>query len=130
MKVFRRRFVAHENDILSSLRTLLGGVGIEDGATTRRSRTRRKSRAKGCRADGRIDDWMQQLIELPGGNTAHCLHLVDEALAHHVPGDSHGSRGGSFPGTRLQQVQLPALDRELEVLHVAVVFLKPILRPD
>ena len=33
-----------------------------------------------------------------------------------------------FPRSRLQQIQLAALDRELEVLHVAEVPLEPVLR--
>ena len=36
--------------------------------------------------------------------------------------------GGALAGARLQQVELPLLDRELDVLHVAVVRLEPVER--
>ena len=48
------------------------------------------------------------------------------ALFDHVDGDLHGRRGGALRDPRLEHVQLAALDRELEVLDVAVVALQPL----
>ena len=52
------------------------------------------------------------------------LFLGDRAFLDHVGGDAHGRRGGPLRGTRLEHVQAAALDRELEVLDVAVVRLE------
>ena len=48
----------------------------------------------------------------------------DEALFDHVDGDLHRRRGSPLRAPRLEHVQLAALDRELEVLDVAVVLLE------
>ena len=60
----------------------------------------------------------------------HRLDAIDQSFVHHVPRDP--DRGGrrALAGTRLQQVQLSALDCEFEVLHVRVVSLQPLLRSD
>ena len=52
---------------------------------------------------------------------AERLFLRDEALVHEVRGDPDGRRRGPLRRARLEHVQLAALDRELEVLDVAVV---------
>ena len=49
------------------------------------------------------------------------LLLGDDALVDHVGGDLHGGGRGPLGGPRLEHVQAAALDRELEVLDVAVV---------
>ena len=59
-----------------------------------------------------------------GLDPADRLLLRDEALFDHVDGDLHGRRGGPLRAPRLEHVQLAALDRELEVLDVAVVLLE------
>ena len=52
------------------------------------------------------------------------LFLGDRALVDHVGGDPHGRGRGPLGGARLEHVQAAALDRELEVLDVAVVRLE------
>ena len=64
VKVLRRRFVAHENDLVAGGGALLGDVRIEHGDAARRARTRRQSGAQRRRAHVGVDDRMQQLIEL------------------------------------------------------------------
>ncbi len=51
----------------------------------------------------RIDDRMQQLIELLGVDAQHGLALRDDALGDHLVGDAN--RGGSraLAGARLQR---------------------------
>ena len=46
---------------------------------------------------------------------------VDQPFGFHVDGDLQGRRGGSLAGPGLQHVELVLLDRELDVLHVAVM---------
>ena len=53
------------------------------------------------------------------------LVLGDDALVDHVRGNAHGSRRGALAGARLEHVQAATLDRELEILHVAIVALEP-----
>ena len=53
----------------------------------------------------------------------------DEALFDHVDGDLHRGGGGPLGAPRLEHVQLAALDRELEVLDVAVVLLELLADP-
>ena len=52
------------------------------------------------------------------------LFLGDHALADHVDGDLHGRGGRPLGAARLEHEQVAALDRELEVLDVAVVALE------
>ena len=52
--------------------------------------------------------------------------LVDHALAHQGHRDADGGGGRALAGARLQEVELPFLDGELEVLHVLVVPLEAI----
>ena len=54
----------------------------------------------------------------------------DRTSGHLSWRDPHGRGGSPLSRARLQQVQIAALDRELEILHVAEVRLEPILRLD
>ena len=60
---------------------------------------------------------------------AEGLGLGDQALADQVGGDLHRGGGGPLGAPRLEHVQLAALDRELEVLDVAVVLLELLADP-
>ena len=52
------------------------------------------------------------------------LLLRDQLLLHHLDGDPDGGVAGALAVPGLEHVQLPVLDGELEVLHVAVVLLQ------
>ncbi len=71
-----------------------------------------------------VDAREQQLLQLSRLDARHRLLLRDEALFHHVDRDVHRGLAGALGGAGLQHVQLAALDRELEVLHVLVVLLQ------
>ena len=73
---------------------------------------------------------MQQLVELLGSHAQHGASRVDQAFVDHVGGDAHRRGGRALAGARLQQIESPALDGELDVLHVAEVILEPFLRVD
>ena len=47
--------------------------------------------------------------------------MIDETFIDHVAGDLHRGEAGAFAGARLQEVELSRLDREFDVLHVAIV---------
>ena len=67
---------------------------------------------------------MEQLIQLVRVHSHDRSAPVDQALAHHVHRHLHGGLGRPLPGAGLEQVQRPALHRELDVLHVPVVLLQ------
>ena len=50
--------------------------------------------------------------------------------ARHLDGNAEGCGRRSLAGAGLEQIELPLLDRELDVLHVAVVGLEAIERLD
>ena len=68
---------------------------------------------------------MQQLVELRRVDPRDGLLLRDQALLDHL--DRGPERRGRGPLRRpcLEQEERPLLDRELDVLHVAVVLLEP-----
>ena len=49
---------------------------------------------------------------------------ADQAVVGHVLGDAESGRRGTFTDPGLQHPELAALDRELDVAHVAVVVLE------
>ena len=57
------------------------------------------------------------------------LLLRDDARLDHVDRDPHGGRRGALRRARLEHVEAATLDRELEVLDVAVVALEPLGDP-
>ena len=128
VKILRRRLVAHEDHVLARGRALLGDVGIEHGDAARGARARGKSRAERRRAHAGVDHRMQQLIELLGRHAQHGGRVSIEPFVHHVGRDAHRGGRRALAGARLQQIEPPALDGELDVLHVAEVPLEPLLR--
>ncbi len=66
----------------------------------------------------------QELVDVGRLDPAERLLLRDEALVDEVGGDLDGGRRGPLGAARLEHVELAALDRELEVLDVAVVLLE------
>ena len=72
----------------------------------------------------RVELVAQELVDVRRLDPAERLLLGDDALVDHVDGDLHGRRRGPLRAARLEHVELAALDRELEVLDVAVVLLE------
>ena len=70
----------------------------------------------------------QQLVDMGRLDPGDRLFLADRALVDHVGGDPHRRGRRPLRGPCLEHVQAAALDRELEVLDVAVVRLE--LLPD
>ena len=77
-----------------------------------------------------VDHRVQKLVELAGIDAGDRLLARDEALVDHLRRDARRSRGRALAGSRLQEVERPLLDRELDVLQVAVVRLEPVERVD
>ena len=79
--------------------------------------------AVGVRIDGRV----QQLVERGRIDTRHRFVLSDQALVRQLDRDPQRRPRGALAGARLQHPQLALLDREFEVLHVAVVTLERLI---
>src|SRR4051812_616173 len=67
---------------------------------------------------------MEQLIEIGWRDSQHRLLPINQLLGNHLSGDAHCGRRGALSGARLQEKELPALDGELEILHVCVMALE------
>ena len=87
-----------------------------------------------CRQSGRedfhfrallIEAWDQEIIELIWFHAKNRFLLTDQLLLHHLNSHSHGSASSALAVARLQHVELPFLDGELKILHIAIVFLQP-----
>ena len=80
-----------------------------------------RSRSR-CRVEGRV----QQLVERGGLDPADRLVLADQPFVRHVDRDLERGVGRALAGAGLQDPQPAVLDRELDVLHVAVVRLEAV----
>ena len=67
---------------------------------------------------------MQELIERGRVDALDRLFARDRAFGGEVDGDLEGGFGGALPVAGLQHPQAALFDRELDVLHVAVVGLE------
>jgi hypothetical protein len=73
----------------------------------------------------RFDDRLEELVQLARGEPVPDRGLfIDQPLLDHVLGDDPLGQGGALADPRLEQPQLAALDRELDVAHVAEVALE------
>ncbi|OPZ91222.1 MAG: hypothetical protein BWY73_01146 [candidate division TA06 bacterium ADurb.Bin417] len=102
--------------------------GGEDDLAHRSARTGRQplgQRLVGLLGGG-IDDRMQQLVQLAGGDPEHRLVLADQLLLEHVHGDVQGRGAGALAHPALEHPETPLLDGELDILHVGEVLLEPV----
>src|SRR5579875_1928717 len=72
----------------------------------------------------RVEPREEELVDLLGLHAQQGLVARDQPLAHHVDGDLDRGLGGALSAPGLEHPQLPALDGELQVLHVLVVALQ------
>ena len=123
--VVGRRLRADEDDVLPGLALLLGTIGVQDDLPGRRA-GRGVQALRGRLVVGlRVDHRVEQLVELARVDPSDRLLPGDQLVADHVHDDAQRRGGGALSGARLQEVQRPLLDRELDVLHLAVVLLEP-----
>ena len=72
-----------------------------------------------------IDARVEELVERLRVDHADGASLVDQAFVNQIARDFHRGFGGALCVAGLQHEELPALDRELQVLHVAIMALEP-----
>ena len=126
VEVVRGRLDPNEDHLLAAVDPFDGRVGVEDcpadGGAGRRIEP---VHDLGCAFEGGlVERGAQELVDVARLDPRHCLVLRDEAFLDHVDGDPHGGGRGALGRARLEHVQPAALDRELEVLDVAVVALE------
>src|SRR5262249_58182388 len=69
----------------------------------------------------RIDVRMQKLVERGGIDAFDRLFLVDQFFLRKLDGDAKRRLRGALAASGLEHPKLTLLDREFEVLHVAIV---------
>ena len=128
VNVVRRRLPADEEHVLPCAAPGLREVGVEDdrtrGGAGRRVQPRRDHVDVGAGVDHRV----QKLVELARVDADDGLLAGDEPLARHLHRDAQSRLRRPLSRAGLEQVQGAALDRELDVLHLAVVLLHPLER--
>ena len=124
--VLRRGLDPHEDDraVLGHRHRVLGAEGDLPGC---RARTGRKSAAEETTARQhllfllRVEHRREELHDLPGLDARNRFRMIDQPFVDHVACDFHRGEAGPFAGACLQEIELAGLDRELDVLHVAVM---------
>ena len=126
MEVVRRRFDPDQDDLLAALDPFHRGIGVEHGPSDGRAGRGIEpvDDLLGVLEGGRVERRSKELVDVRRLDAPDRLLGRDDPLPDHVDGDLHGRRGGPLGRTRLEHVELAALDRELEVLHVPVVTLE------
>ena len=119
--VLRRRLDAYEDDFVAQVHCLHSVVGAEHDPADRRTRRCGQALRDDIAGGRRVEGGMQQLIQLVGLDAQDGFVLAENALAHEVDGDLDHRLGRALAVARLQEPELLLLDRELDVLHVAVV---------
>ena len=126
--VVRRRLPAHQDHVVARLAAQLGRVGVEHDLAGSGARRRVQPLGRHLHRRARVDHRVQELVELTRVDACHRLLARDQPLLGHLDRDPQGRGRGALAGARLQEVERPLLDRELDVLHVAVVGLEPVER--
>ena len=126
LDVLRGRLQAHEDDLLAALLPRLGVDGGEDDAPAGGARrggeapAHRRRLLEGDRVELRVEE----RVEVARLDHEHGLLLGAHALVHEVAGDLQRGARRALAVAGLEHEELLVLDRELHVLHVAVVLLQ------
>ena len=126
--VVRRRLPADEDHLLARLAALGGGVGVEHDLAGGRARGGIQALARDVVARVRVEHRVQELVELAGIDARDRLLARDQSLVHHLDRGPERGRRRALRAPGLEEIELALLDRELDVLHVAVVLLEALDR--
>ena len=127
--IFRAGFPPHQDDLLSPcgplFRLVRGEAHLPDGRAGHRvNPVRQYLRLQRLAVHLAVNHRIKQPLDVFRLDAQHRFFLRDQLLVGHVHCDAEGCRGRALTGARLQHVQRAFLQRELHVLHVAVVLLK------
>ena len=107
---------------------LLGEVGVEHDRAGGSSRRRVQTGCDDVDVGAGVDHRVEQLVELSRVDPRDGLLARDEILRRHLDGDAERRLRRPLSRPRLEQVERAVLDRELDVLHLAVVLLHALER--
>ncbi len=122
--VVGRRLAPDEDHVLPGLAPLLGGVGVERDLPLGRARRGVQALRGDLVGRLRVDHRVQELVELRRLDARDRVVAADQALVDHVGRDPQRRAGRPLAAARLEDVEPPLLDGELDVLHLAVVLLE------
>ncbi len=122
--VLGRGLDPHQDDPLALGSERLGVVGREHDLAGGGARRGRKAGGDHLALGVGIDGRMQELVERGRVDARHRFLAGDEPFVRQLDRDLQRRLGGALARARLQHPQLALLDREFEVLHVAVVLLE------
>ena len=105
-------------------------IGVEDGLAARRAGRGGETRRERLALVRRIEAREQHLLEVRGIDARDRFLAREQALFVHLDRGAHHRRGVHLAVAGLQAIQRAALDRELEVLHFAVMLLEPVAQLD
>ena len=122
--VLGARLDAHQDDLAAVLLRALRLVRAEHDRARRGAGRCRQAGRDDLALRLRIDRRMQQLVEGCRIDASDRLRFRDQPLACEVDRDAQRRLAGALAVAGLQHPELAGLDRELHVLHVAVVALE------
>ena len=124
--VLRAGLGADEDDLVACRIALFGGVGVEHHGT--RCCAGRGRQALGDHVAGGvgIERRVEQLVERHRIDAQDRLFAGNQAFRRHVDRDLERGLGGALARAGLQHPELGLFDRELDVLHVAVMGFEPV----
>ena len=126
VNVFGAGLVAHQNDRLAGITQTLSLFGIKHDLAGRRAWRGRKPLGHDIAHGAGINGRVQELVQRRRLNPHNRFMLGDGAIGGHIDRDLQRRLGCAFAIAGLQHIELAALDRELDILHVAIVPLKPL----
>ena len=127
--VFRTGLTTHQDNFLAALGPLFRPLRREDNFADRSSGNRIDTGRQDFRRQGLpvhfdIDHRIEEALDIFWLDAQDGFFLSDESFVSHVDRNAERGSGRAFARARLQHVQLAVLDRELHILHVAIVLLK------
>ena len=127
--VFRTGLPTHQDHFLAALGPLFRPLRREDNFADRSSGNRiytgrQDFRRQGLPVHYDIDHRIEEALNVFRLDAEDSFFLGDKFLVGHVDRDAERGGGRAFAGACLQHVELPVLDSELHILHVAIVLLK------
>ncbi len=124
MDVVGGRLGPHEDHVFAGGGELTCSVCVEHRATAGGAGRRRESHCDDVDNRVRVDRRMQKLLDRFRVDASHRLPPVDRSLVDECDRRGHRGEAGALRRACLQDEQAVALDRELDILHVAVVRLE------
>ena len=121
--ILRRGLFADQDGLLAGSGGFHGSLGGKDdgadGSTRGSGQTLGQDR--GFLLGGRVEDRVQDFIQLGRGDPHYGGLFVDHAFFHHIGRHLQGGQTGTLANTALQHPQVTFLDGEFDILHVLEV---------